>query len=57
VIRIGTSSFTVRCAVSQDARPAASVDVVLVRYGYDERKPLPLSPQQRVQLERVTVPG
>jgi acyl-CoA thioester hydrolase len=57
VIRIGTSSFTVRCAVSQDGRPAASVDVVLVRFGYDERRPLPLSEAQRRQLERVTVPG
>ena len=57
VVRIGTTSFTVRCAVSQDGRPAASVDVVLVSFGYDERTPLPLTEGQRTQLERVTVPG
>jgi acyl-CoA thioesterase FadM len=57
VLRVGTTSFTVRCAVSQDGRPAARVDVVLVSFGYAERQPLPLTAAQRDQLERVTVPG
>lgn len=51
VVKVGTTSFTIRCAVSQDARPCASVDIVLVSFDYDGRAPRPLTEHQRAQLE------
>ena len=50
VARIGTTSFTVRCSVSQDGRPCADVDVVLVCFDYDGRRAVPLTAEQRAHL-------
>ena len=50
VTKVGTTSFTVRCAVSQDGRPCANVDVVLVCFDYTGRTPVPLTPEQRSAL-------
>lgn len=50
LLRVGTSSFTVVCAVSQDGVPAASVDVVLVNFDYATRSPFPLTELQRARL-------
>ena len=50
VVRLGTTSFTVRCAVSQDGRPCANVDVVLVCFDYATRAAVPLTPEQRAAL-------
>lgn len=47
VTKVGRTSFTVRCAVSQEGRPCAVVDVVLVSFDYDGRTPRPLTEQQR----------
>lgn len=51
LLRVGTSSFTVVCAVSQGGVPAASVRVVLVNFDYESRSPFPLSDDQRARLE------
>ena len=50
VSAVGTTSFTVRCAVSQDGRPCADVDVVLVCFDYGGRRPVPLTAGQRAAL-------
>lgn len=50
VTRVGTTSFTVLCAVSQDGRPCARVDVVLVCFDYAGRRPVPLTAEQRAAL-------
>ena len=50
VTRVGTTSFTVRCSVSQEDRPCAVVDVVLVCFDYPGRRPVPLTPAQRAAL-------
>ncbi|MCU1601575.1 MAG: 4-hydroxybenzoyl-CoA thioesterase [Frankiales bacterium] len=51
VTKVGTSSFTILCAVTQDGRPCANVDVVLVSFDYDGRSTRPLTAGQRAQLE------
>jgi acyl-CoA thioesterase FadM len=51
VLKVGRTSFRIRCAVSQDGRPAATVEVVLVSFAYDSRAPLPLTGEQRERLE------
>ena len=51
VTRIGTTSFTVRCSVTQQGRACAEVDVVLVSFDYDGRTPQPLTAEQRAALE------
>jgi len=50
VVRVGTTSFTVRCTVTQDGRPCADVDVVLVCFDYTGRRPVPLTDEQRSHL-------
>jgi hypothetical protein len=52
VVTIGRTSFTTRCAASQDGLPVAGVDVVLVSFGYDER-----TPAMRVSLEQHLCPS
>lgn len=52
VLSVGRTSFRIRCAVRQHDEPAATVEVVLVTLGYDERTPLPLTPGQRTALSR-----
>ena len=51
VLSVGRTSFRLRHAVSQDGRPAATVDVVLVCFSYDARQAVPLTEQQRASLE------
>ena len=51
--RIGASSFTVLCAVSQDGVPAARVTVVLVSFDYETRTTVPLSATQRSLLDEM----
>lgn len=57
VTDVGRTSFRLRHHVSQDGRPAATVDVVLVCFSYETRTAVPLTDQQRqsLELERVTV--
>lgn len=50
VLRVGTTSFTVLCAVSQDGRPCARVEVVLVCFDYGGRAAIPLTAEQRAAL-------
>lgn len=50
VLSVGGSSFRVLCAVSQDGRPAARVEVVLVSFSYSAREAVPLTEQQRTDL-------
>lgn len=50
LVRVGGSSFTVRCEVSQNGVPAARVAVVLVHFDYDAKTPLPLTDDQRAWL-------
>jgi acyl-CoA thioesterase FadM len=50
VLSIGRTSFRIECAVSQDGEPAATVQVVLVSFGYDARTPLALTDAQRLGL-------
>ena len=50
VSKVGTTSFTIRCDVSQDGRPCAAVDVVLVCFDYGGRVPVPLTDAQRAAL-------
>lgn len=57
VLTIGRTSFTVRCTVSQAGTPAASVDVVLVSFGYDVKTALPLTGGQRAALEQHLSPS
>ena len=52
VLKVGTTSFTLRCAVSQQGRPCADVHVVLVSYDYDGRTPRPLTAEQRAYLDQ-----
>ena len=52
VVEVGRSSFRLRHSVSQDGRPAATVDVVLVCFSYDTRSAVPLTDEQRASLER-----
>jgi acyl-CoA thioester hydrolase len=53
--QVGTSSFTVVCAVVQDGTVAALVSVVLVNFDYRSRRAVPLSREQRTVLERELV--
>lgn len=50
VVRVGTTSFTVLCTVSQDGRPCARVEVVLVCFDYTGRAAVPLTAEQRAAL-------
>lgn len=50
VLSVGRTSFRLRCAVLQDGEPAATVDVVLVSFAYDDRAALPLTDAQRAAL-------
>ncbi|MCW2707379.1 MAG: thioesterase [Frankiales bacterium] len=50
VTKVGTTSFTIRCAVTQEGRQCANVDVVLVSFDYSGRTPQPLTDEQRVHL-------
>ena len=50
VLSVGRSSFRILCTVKQDGLVAASVEVVLVSFSYDDRAALPLSQQQRTDL-------
>lgn len=50
VLSVGRSSFRILCAVQQDGRAAARVEVVLVSFAYDERAAVPLSSRQRTDL-------
>jgi acyl-CoA thioesterase FadM len=52
VLSVGTCSFRIGCTVSQGGQPAARVQVVLVRFGYDARTSLPLTDAQRTALGR-----
>lgn len=47
VLSTGRTSFRVLCAVSQDGRPAARVEVVLVCFDYAADAAVPLTPAQR----------
>ena len=47
VTKVGTTSFRVRCTVTQLDRRCAEVDVVLVSFDYDGRTPVPLTDDQR----------
>lgn len=51
VTKVGTTSFRVRCSVTQQGSRCAEVDVVLVSFDYDGRTPLPLTEEQRAALE------
>lgn len=51
VMKVGTTSFTVRCTVTQQGRRCADVDVVLVSFDYDGRTPRPLTEDQRLALQ------
>lgn len=51
LVRVGSSSFTVRCDVEQDGATAARVTVVLVKFDYERRRSVPLTPAQREVLE------
>ncbi len=53
LVRIGGSSFTVRCEVTQNGVVAAQVSVVLVSFDYDAKTPLPLTEAQREWLGQV----
>ncbi len=50
VVSIGRTSFRLRLACSQEAKPVATVHVVIVSYGYDDRGPLALTDEQRALL-------
>ncbi len=56
LIRVGSTSFTLRCDVVQDDVLAARVDVVLVSFDYDTRTPVALSEDQRSLLRSGQVP-
>ena len=51
VTKVGTTSFTVRCTVTQHGNPCADVDVVLVSFDYDGRTARPLTSDQRAALQ------
>lgn len=50
VHRVGTSSFTLRCRITQNDAVAAVVDVVLVAYDYTAGCPAILNDDQRREL-------
>ena len=50
VVSVGRTSFRLRLACSQGGLPVATVHVVIVSFGYDERGPLPLTDKQRSSL-------
>ena len=52
VLSVGRTSFRLRCAVTQQGEQAATVDVVLVCFSYDDRQPVPLTAVQRASLEQ-----
>ena len=45
--KLGDTSFSLRCDVSQGSRVVAVVDVVLVNFDYETRRPVPLTEAQR----------
>jgi acyl-CoA thioesterase FadM len=53
--RIGTSSVTFRCRLSQDGEQAATVTAVLCRVNAGRTKSVPLSEAQRTALEPLLV--
>lgn len=52
VLSVGRTSFRLRCTASQDGRPAARVEVVLVTYDYTGKTPVPVTGAQRSRLEQ-----
>jgi acyl-CoA thioesterase FadM len=50
VVSVGRTSFRLRLACSQAGRPVATVHVVIVSFGYDDRGPLALTAEQRALL-------
>lgn len=52
VLSIGRTSFRLRHLVQQEGEVAATVEVVIVCFGYDDRGPLPLTEEQRGLLQR-----
>ncbi len=51
VLSVGRTSFRIRLVVNQAGQAAATVEVVIVSFGYDERGPLLLTEEQRSLLE------
>ncbi|MGZ6825763.1 MAG: acyl-CoA thioesterase [Mycobacteriales bacterium] len=51
VLSVGRTSFRLRCTASQDGRPAARVQVVLVAFDYAGKAPVPLTDAQRALLQ------
>lgn len=51
VVSVGRTSFRLRLAVSQAGRPVATVQVVIVSFGYDDRGPLALTAEQHALLQ------
>lgn len=51
LVRVGGSSYTLLCAVSQDGVPAARITVVLVSFDYATRTTRPLTTAQRAVLD------
>ena len=51
VLKVGRTSFRLRHLVQQAGLTAATVEVVIVSYGYDDRGPLELTDEQRTLLE------
>lgn len=51
LVRVGSSSFTLRCDVEQDGATAARVTVVLVKFDYERRHSVPLTADQHAVLE------
>lgn len=51
VLSVGRTSFRLRHLVQQAGSLVATVEVVIVSFGYDDRGPLPLSAEQRRLLE------
>jgi acyl-CoA thioesterase FadM len=50
VVSIGRTSFRLRLASFQGGQPVATVHVVIVSFGYDDRGPLALTDEQRSSL-------
>jgi acyl-CoA thioesterase FadM len=57
VLSIGRTSFRIRLGVQQAGVTAATVEVVIVSFGYDDRGPLPLTDEQRGLLTPHLLPG
>lgn len=51
VVKLGTTSFTLRCTVLQADAVTARIEVVLVCFDYEGGTPVPLTVHQREQLE------